>query len=184
MWWCHLQRWCGLVLLLIAPVALVSAASLFTAETMADGTLYSDSVARRQGDLITIMVQENTSVSEKNKTTAKRNNKLSAAVNVIPFSSETPQVSGASSAGRLPAVAAESAKNFQGQGDYEATGEVKATIDTTELKQVKAPPKGIALGGGRPAYVAIPGKYTKPETANLSAEVKNGPREWNIELAD
>lgn len=128
MWWCHLQRWCGLVLLLIAPVALVSAASLFTAETMADGTLYSDSVARRQGDLITIMVQENTSVSEKNKTTAKRNNKLSAAVNVIPFSSETPQVSGASSAGRLPAVAAESAKNFQGQGDYEATGEVKATI--------------------------------------------------------
>lgn len=78
--------------------------------------------------------------------------------------------------------------NVGPDGTYRVTsvpaGEVKATIDTTELKQVKAPPKGIALGGGRPAYVAIPGKYTKPETANLSAEVKNGPREWNIELAD
>ena len=129
--WCHLQRWCGLVLLslmlLIAPLTLASAASLFTAETMADGTLYSDSVARRQGDLITIMVQESTSVSEKNKTTAKRDNKLSAAVKLIPYSSEIPQVAG-ESAGRLPAVAAESSKNFQGQGDYEATGEVKATI--------------------------------------------------------
>jgi len=125
--WCQLQRWCGLALLLIAPITFLSAASLFTAETMADGTLYSDSVARRQGDLITILVQESTSVSEKNKTTAKRDNKLSASVTMLPYSSETPQVAG-ESAGHLPSLAAQSSKNFQGQGDYEATGEVKATI--------------------------------------------------------
>ncbi len=126
--WCQLRRWCGLaLLLLLAPVAMLPAASLFTAETMADGTLYSDSVARRQGDLITILVQESTSVSEKNKTTAKRDNTLSAAVNMLPYSSEIVQSAGNSS-NRLPAVSAESSKNFQGQGDYEATGEVKATI--------------------------------------------------------
>lgn len=120
-WW-----WLVAIVLLIAPN--LPAASLFTAETMADGTLYSDSVARRQGDLITILVQESTSVSEKNKTTAKRDNTLSASVKMLPGVSQLPAVQGASTVDTLPAIAAESSKNFKGQGDYEATGEVKATI--------------------------------------------------------
>ncbi len=118
----------SVVLLVLVSRAAVPAASLFTAETMADGTLYSDQVARRAGDLITILVQESTSVSEKNKTTAKRDNALAANVRLLPGVSETTAAEGASAVGKLPGLSADSSKSFKGQGDYEATGEVKATI--------------------------------------------------------
>jgi flagellar L-ring protein precursor FlgH len=95
---------------------------------MSDGSLFSDQVARRSGDLITILVQENTSISEKNKTTAKRDNKLQASINLLPGASETPAAVGSSAVGKLPALDANSAKEFSGQGDYENTGAVKATI--------------------------------------------------------
>jgi flagellar L-ring protein FlgH len=115
-------------MLLTALATAASAASLFTAETMSDGSLFSDQVARRSGDLITILVQENTSISEKNKTTAKRDNKLQASINLVPGASATPAAVGASSVGKLPAIDADSSKEFSGQGDYENTGAVKATI--------------------------------------------------------
>jgi flagellar L-ring protein FlgH len=123
--------WALLLVLVCTPF--VPGASLFTSETMADGTLYSDSVARRAGDLITILVQETTSVSEKNKTTANRTNNLSAAVNMIPGTSQLPSVQGSSTVGTLPALSTTSTKDFKGQGDYEATGEVKATITARVL---------------------------------------------------
>lgn len=129
----YLQRCLALLVLLAVSTGGLSAASLFTAETMADGTLYSDQVARRTGDLITILVQENTSVSEKNKTTAKRDNTMNAAVQMLPGVSQTPAVAGASAVDKLPAVGATSSKNFSGQGDFEATGEVKATITARVL---------------------------------------------------
>jgi len=124
---------CRQALLLLVAVLPLAAASLFTSETMADGTLYSDQVARRSGDLITILVQENTSISEKNKTTAKRDNTLQASVNLVPGSNEVPATVGQSSNGRLPAVDATSKKEFTGQGDYENTGAVKATITARVL---------------------------------------------------
>lgn len=124
---------CRQALLLLVAVLPLAAASLFTSETMADGTLYSDQVARRSGDLITILVQENTSISEKNKTTAKRDNTLQASVNLVPGSNQVPATVGESSIGRLPAVDANSKKEFTGQGDYENTGAVKATITARVL---------------------------------------------------
>ena len=124
---------CRQALLLLVAVLPLAAASLFTSETMADGTLYSDQVARRSGDLITILVQENTSISEKNKTTAKRDNTLQASVNLVPGSNQLPATVGQSSIGRLPAIDADSKKEFTGQGDYENTGAVKATITARVL---------------------------------------------------
>lgn len=124
---------CRQALLLLVAVLPLAAASLFTSETMADGTLYSDQVARRSGDLITILVQENTSISEKNKTTAKRDNTLQASVNLVPGSNQVPATVGESSIGRLPALDANSSKEFTGQGDYENTGAVKATITARVL---------------------------------------------------
>jgi flagellar L-ring protein precursor FlgH len=121
------------LLLLAAGAVSLPAASLFTAETMADGTLYSDQVARRAGDLITILVQETTSVSEKNKTTAKRDNNLNAAVKLLPGVSQTPAAVGTSAVDTLPALSATSSKDFKGQGDFEASGEVKATITARVL---------------------------------------------------
>ncbi len=130
---CCTYRHAWALLLVLICTSFLPGASLFTSETMADGTLYSDSVARRAGDLITILVQETTSVSEKNKTTAKRNNSLSASIDMLPGVSQLPAKEGASTIDTLPAIKTTSAKDFKGQGDYEASGEVKATITARVL---------------------------------------------------
>lgn len=117
-----------LILGLLACVPGLWAASLFTAETLADGTLYSDQVARRQGDLITIMVKETTSISERQKTENKRENTIDAAISLVPGTDQIPAQVGTASAGRLPALKAASEKEFKGEGKIEAEGEVKAVI--------------------------------------------------------
>jgi flagellar L-ring protein precursor FlgH len=104
------------------------AESLFKAETLADGTLYSDQVARRAGDLITIMVKETTSVSERHKTENKRENTIDAAISLVPGTNQVPAQVGTASAGKLPALKAASEKEFKGEGKIEAGGEVKAVI--------------------------------------------------------
>jgi flagellar L-ring protein FlgH len=114
--------------LLLGCCAVAQAESLFKAETLADGTLYSDQVARRNGDLITILVKETTSVMERHKTQNKRENSLEASVSLFPGSNETPSEVGLPQAGKLPALDMDSAKDFKGEGKYEAQGEVKAVI--------------------------------------------------------
>ena len=104
------------------------AESLWKAETLADGTLYSDQVARKKGDLITILVKETTSVTDTNKTETQRQNDISAAVSLVPGSNETPAISGLPTSGKLPALAGTSNKHFQGTGNYTAQAEVIATI--------------------------------------------------------
>jgi flagellar L-ring protein precursor FlgH len=115
-------------LALVAPAAPLAAASLWQAETLADGTLYSDQVARKKGDLITILVKETTSVSETHKTETKRDNTLSTGISLFPGSNEIPAAVGSAGSGKLPAFKADSAKDFKGEGSYEAAGEVKAVI--------------------------------------------------------
>jgi len=114
-----------MLLLLLLPL---QAESLFKAETLADGTLYSDQVARRSGDLITILVKETTSISERHKTQNKRENTIDAAITLFPGSNELPAATGSPQAGTLPAIGANSKKDFKGEGKYESEGEVKATI--------------------------------------------------------
>ncbi len=116
------------LLVLLAPVGTIQAESLFKAETLADGTLYSDQVARRAGDLITIMVKETTSVSENHKTENKRENTIDAAISLVPGTNQVPAQVGTASAGKLPALKAASSKDFKGEGKIESEGEVKAVI--------------------------------------------------------
>ncbi|HEX3133681.1 MAG TPA: flagellar basal body L-ring protein FlgH, partial [Planctomycetota bacterium] len=104
------------------------AESLFKAEILADGILYFDQVARRAGDLITIMVKETTSVSEQNKIENKRENTIDAAISLVPGTNQVPAQIGTASAGKLPALKAASSKDFKGEGKVEAQGEVKAVI--------------------------------------------------------
>ena len=113
---------------LLTCAAALQAESLFKAETLADGTLYSDQVARRAGDLITIVVKETTSVSEQTKTENKRENTIDAAISLIPGTNQVPAVVGTASAGKLPALKAASSKDFKGEGTVQAQGEVKAVI--------------------------------------------------------
>ena len=117
-----------LIPFLLSSAVCLQAESLFKAETLADGTLYSDQVARRAGDLITIMVKETTSVSENQKSETKRENVVDAAVSLVPGTDQLPAAVGTASAGKLPALKAASSKEFKGEGKYEAEGEVKAVI--------------------------------------------------------
>lgn len=115
-------------LLLSAAVSGLSAASLWQAETLADGNLYSDQVARKPGDLITILVKETTSVTDDQKTSTKRENDLDAQVRMVPGTSALPSQTGTSTIGALPGISATSKKEFDGEGKYTAKGEVRAVI--------------------------------------------------------
>jgi len=116
------------LLLALLTGSLLPAQSLWTSETLSDGTLYTDQVARRRGDLITILVQETTAVSETQKTETKRNSTIDAGIDMLPSVTETPAVQGASTVGKLPAMKADSTKNFKGEAKSEQAGTVKATI--------------------------------------------------------
>jgi flagellar L-ring protein precursor FlgH len=124
----HLRRLLLVFAGICASAGALRAESLWQAETLADGTLYSDQVARKKGDLITIVVKETTSVSETHKTETKRENSLDASVSLVPGSNQLPASAGSSSIGKLPAIKAGSEKDFKGEGKYEAEGEVKAVI--------------------------------------------------------
>jgi hypothetical protein len=76
-------------------------------------------------------------------------------------------------------------------GTYRATGvpvgRSKVAIETLMFKNLAAPPPAIAkqLGGPRTKYVAIPGKYEKPESSGLQYDVREGVNEeWNIDLSE
>ena len=114
------------LLLLLGFTALLSAESLWTSETLSDGTLYTDQVARRRGDLITILVQETTAISATQKTETKRSLSADASGSVAAGISGTPAVTG--SATTLPTLALDSSKNFKGEGKVEQAGSVKATV--------------------------------------------------------
>jgi flagellar L-ring protein precursor FlgH len=116
------------VAILFLILGQLAAADLWQAESLADGNLYSDQVARRSGDLITILVKETTSVTDNQKTENKRDNDLSLAVEMLPDTAAIKAVKGASTAGRLPAIELESERKFKGEGKYTANGEVRAVI--------------------------------------------------------
>ena len=75
-------------LVLAAPGA--HAASLWGAETLADGNLYSDQVARKPGDLITVLVKETTTVTDSQKTSRNRQNDLDASIQMLPQTTAIP----------------------------------------------------------------------------------------------
>ena len=115
-----------LAIVLAAPAA--TAASLWGAETLADGNLYSDQVARKPGDLITVMVKETTTVVDSQKTSRTRENEVDASVAMLPSTTAIPAAVGSTTVGRLPALRASSTKEFEGEGKYTSQGEVRAVI--------------------------------------------------------
>jgi flagellar L-ring protein precursor FlgH len=107
-------------LLLLLCASGLSAASMWTSETLADGSLYADQVARKKGDLITILVKETVTITDKQTTETKRkSDPIKASVGTLP---------GNVSAESLPAIAASSENNFKGEGSYTASGDVRATV--------------------------------------------------------
>ncbi len=115
-----------LLITLLAPS--LAAESLYKAKTLAEGTLYSDQVARRRGDLITVRIAETTTVNESTKTTRSRENTVDAGMSLLPGSNRLPAVAGSSASGRLPGVAFTSSKEYEGEGKLENTGTLRATV--------------------------------------------------------
>jgi hypothetical protein len=84
------------------------------------------------------------------------------------------------------------------QGNYKVTapaGEVKIGVDNQMLSpRSKGAPASAAKGAGRPngaeatlpkgTYVAIPRKYTDPETSGLTYTVTKGQTSHNIDLGE
>ena len=116
-----------LLLLVLLGLASLSAESLVTARNLSDGTLYSDQVARKVGDLISIVVSESTAATEKHETGLKRENDASAAIKMVSNSTRVEATPGAA-VPTLPGFDLGSSKEFKGTGDYKATGSVTAKI--------------------------------------------------------
>ena len=106
----------------------LAAESLFTAETLADGTLYSDQIARTVGDLITVRVLENMTIEDSQDTELSRENDLSFGVNMIPGSNRLQAAVGSGAAGRLPGLDLTSDKEFEGEASYSASGRMLFTL--------------------------------------------------------
>lgn len=104
------------VLGVTAPLA---GESLWTSETVMDQSLYSSPTASRPGDLITIEVRENTSVTDTQQTTTERENDASFSGTLSDSqATDTP----------LPGLGISSSKEFEGTGQYTHTGRVTTTF--------------------------------------------------------
>jgi flagellar L-ring protein precursor FlgH len=116
------------LLILCCLGSCLAAESLWQAETLADGNLYADATARRRGDLLTVVIQETTSVSENQKTDTSRDNKVDLGVNLLPGSNQLPAAVGETALGKLPGLNADSSKQFQGEGKFDLTHKVRSSI--------------------------------------------------------
>lgn len=130
---CGVHRRLGSVLprllgLLVVVSAALPAASLFKAETLQEGNLYNDQVARQIGDLITIRVSETTAVNETARTTRTRESSADAGVRMLPGSNRLPPAVGSGASDRLPGLAYEAEKEFSGEGSMEQRGSFSTTV--------------------------------------------------------
>lgn len=114
----NLQR-LVLSLMLCAVWVHVEAASLWTAKTIADGTPYSDKLARKKGDLLTIRVRETTSASEEQKTGHSRDTDNSFSGTITPVSAASRST---------PGIGLNSSRDFEGEGKVESSNDVRATV--------------------------------------------------------
>ena len=114
----NVQR--ALICLLLAGVwTHVEAASLWKAKTIADGTPYSDKLARKKGDLLTIRVRESTSASEEQKTEHSRDTDNSFSGTITPVSATSRAT---------PGIGLQSSRDFEGEGKVESSNDVRATV--------------------------------------------------------
>lgn len=118
----------GVLAWLLLGAGLLRAESLVTATNLSNGTMYSDQVARQVGDLITVLVNENTRVDESQDTETSRESTLGAVVRALPESSRTLASVGSSTEGTLPIFEAESEKEFTGEGSFSQSGRMTTRI--------------------------------------------------------
>ena len=137
----------GLGALALSP-GQISANSLIEASTLADGTLYSDQVARKIGDLITIRVVETTTVQDAASTDLSRDADVNSAVTMVPGSDDVPPTPVLAGSGALPGIAWNSSKAFSGSGSYNRQGNLSTASPVALLMflpMATLSSKGVAL---------------------------------------
>ncbi len=106
----------------------LGAESLVQSRNLADGTLYSGQTAREVGDLVTLVIKETTVVSESQETEKSRENTTKGSVNLLSGSTRLPAAAGQSNVGTLPAIDLSATREFEGEGEYKASGTVSTRL--------------------------------------------------------
>ena len=119
----HAQA-CWLALMLMASSVSGLAQSLWKEDS--SKAMYADKRASRVGDLITIVVQENTTASKDNATSTSKKASMDAAITTFLYS---PAASGLlTKGGQLPALKYASANNFDGGGTIKNSEQIVAQV--------------------------------------------------------
>jgi flagellar L-ring protein precursor FlgH len=119
----HTACWSGALILAVTALPCVSQ-SLWKEGT--SKTMYADKRASRVGDLITIVVQENTTASKNNATSTSKKASMDAAISSFFYS---PGASGLlTKGGQLPALKYASANNFDGGGSIKNSEQIVAQV--------------------------------------------------------
>jgi flagellar L-ring protein precursor FlgH len=118
----------------LAGVVLVAILAIFSSSCFAQSlwhdsiskSMYSDKRASRVGDLITILVQENTTASKDNATSTSKKASMDAAIATFLYS---PAASGLlTKGGQLPALKYASANSFDGGGTIKNSEQILAQV--------------------------------------------------------
>src|SRR5579872_1633302 len=114
---------CTVVVLGAGP-AVCTAQSLW--QDNASRAMYADKRASRVGDLITIVVQENTTANKNNQTSTSKKASMDAAITAFLYS---PAASGLlTKGGTLPALKYNSANTFDGGGSINNSEQIVAQV--------------------------------------------------------
>jgi flagellar L-ring protein precursor FlgH len=136
------------VLLGVAAPAVVQAQSLWNDAT--SRSMFADKRAQSVGDILTIIVQENTSSAKENSTKTAKSTGLDAAINTFLYS---PAASGLlTKGGKLPAINMSSKNSFDGGGQVQNSEKLTTRI---AVRVVDVLPNGsLVLEGRRQTKIA------------------------------
>lgn len=128
-----------------------SAAESLWSPSSAWNTAYADDKARGVGDVVTVVVLENSSASERASSTADRENTLNAGLSALLNPSIDESIFG-SQGGSItyPRIAFNGNSEFEGQGTLTRSGNISATVSAT-VKQVM--PNGNLLIEGKRSFL-------------------------------
>ena len=142
----------GLSLLVLAVFALsqVQADSLWSKETAV--SLFTDHKAKRVGDIITVLVQENNSASRNSSTKTEKKGDISASISSFftgsiqnKISSNNPEVN--AGAAQLPKLETTSQNKFEGSGAVNNSGSINSRFAVRVVDVL--PNKNLIIEGVR-----------------------------------
>ena len=157
------------------PEPLVTEGSLWQPSAQRHG-LIADNIARARGDLLTVLVIEDTNAKRDRSTSTNRSQDVDASVDTVTSNSKDFLRLN----GQLPALKAQSKRSYQGGGTIEDNGQVRATL-SAQVTDVLANGNLIVLGqkevvvGGESQIVTLTGivrpQDVRPDNTVASTQI-------------